>query len=122
MIRWKLNVVMAEKRMTVTKLVELTGISRQVISRMKNSDELNHLPMPVLDKLLTALGCTPNDLIEHIPGDPNSSPPPTPSSRSGESRTPRSRTRKSKKPKEPTPDNVIRIYFPRYSRKRSQGI
>jgi putative transcriptional regulator len=67
LIEWRLHVVMAEKRVTPSDLAERTGFNRVSISRLKNSLTMPRLNEETLDKLCTALGCQPGDLIRYIP-------------------------------------------------------
>ncbi|MGL6342553.1 MAG: helix-turn-helix domain-containing protein [Waterburya sp.] len=64
MIRWRLRVLMAEKKINNKTLAKLTGLHPTTISRLKNTDELKQVTGEVLNSLCNALVCTPNDLIE----------------------------------------------------------
>ncbi len=70
MIRWRLRVLMAEKKLNNKTLAEMTGIHPTTISRLKNTDELRQISGDVLNALCNALSCTPNDLIEFTPDEP----------------------------------------------------
>ena len=67
MIRWRLRVLMAEKKLNNKTLAKETGIHPTTISRLKNMDELKQISGEVLNALCNALECTPNDLIEFTP-------------------------------------------------------
>ena len=70
MIRWRLRVLMAEKKLNNKTLAEKTGIHPTSISRLKNMDELKQISGEVLNALCNSLECTPNDLIEFTPDNP----------------------------------------------------
>lgn len=59
---------MAVRKITVTHLSRLTGISRMNIYRLCN-DEADNFNRQTLDKLCTVLGCLPSDLIAFIPDE-----------------------------------------------------
>lgn len=67
MIRWRLRVLMAEKNITNQKLAELSGLHRVTISKLKKSDDLKQISGDTLNRLCSALECTPNDLMEFTP-------------------------------------------------------
>jgi putative transcriptional regulator len=67
MIRWRLRVLMAERKINNKTLAQLTGLNRVTISRLKNTDNLKQISGEVLNQLCNALDCTPNDLIEFTP-------------------------------------------------------
>ncbi len=71
MIRWRLRVLMAEKKINNKTLAEQTGIHPTTISRLKNTDELKQISGEVLNALCNSLECTPNDLIEFTPDNPS---------------------------------------------------
>lgn len=70
-IRWKLRVVMADRKMTAKKLSELMGVHRVTISGWANSDAIPNFgdANATLDKLCNILECTPGDLIVYTPDD-----------------------------------------------------
>lgn len=61
---WKLLI---EQEMTKKALREKTGISISTLTRMGHDD---YVSMKILDDICNALGCTPNDVIRHIPDVP----------------------------------------------------
>jgi putative transcriptional regulator len=65
LIRWRLNVVMADRRMSVKELAEKMGMNRVSISKLKASDEYPQISGETLNKLCYYLRCTPSDLIEY---------------------------------------------------------
>ncbi len=73
MIRWRLRVLMAEKKLNNKTLAEMTGIHRTTISRLKNLDEVKQISSDILNALCIALNCTPNDLLEFTPDPPQNS-------------------------------------------------
>ena len=73
MIRIKLKAVLAEKGIKQKDLVAMTGIRQPTLSVM-NSNSVKHIPLDVLDKLCTVLGCQPADLLEFVPDENEKSP------------------------------------------------
>ncbi len=71
-VRWKLRVVMAERKITNKALAEVLGMNPVSISKLKNTDELPEIGGEALAKLcdgiaqLSGKPCTLFDLIEHI--------------------------------------------------------
>ncbi|MEC4819559.1 MAG: helix-turn-helix transcriptional regulator [Scytonema sp. PMC 1069.18] len=84
MIRWRLRILMAEKKISNKELSELSGIHRTSISKLKNTDEIEQISGRVINSLCNALTIayrargdnrtiTPNDLFEYtFDGDDNS--------------------------------------------------
>ncbi|MGL4882235.1 MAG: helix-turn-helix domain-containing protein [Waterburya sp.] len=68
MIKWKLNEVMAEKRMQNRRLAELMGIHENSVYRLRAVDRMPRLSEETLYKLCINLKCTPNDLMEVLEG------------------------------------------------------
>lgn len=62
MVKFRLKVLRAERDMTQTRLVELTGIRRPTISAIENNStkviKLDHI-----DRICQALNCNPADLF-----------------------------------------------------------
>ena len=124
MIRWKLNTLMAERRVSIKQLSEATGIHRTTISKLKGTDEYRAVTGEVLNKLCKAFGCPVWELIEYIPenpSDPPDFPPPAWSnpvqyqSSSIRSVLPASNQNSNEKPKGDTSSNIIEVIFPRHS-------
>ena len=69
MIRWRLRVVMAERKISTQELADKVGISRVSISRLRNTpnDAYPRISGNVLNKLCQALQCEPKDLIAYQP-------------------------------------------------------
>lgn len=65
-IKWKLRSVMADRKMTATRLADLMGINRVTVSGWANSDEVPSFRnfSETLDQLCQHLNCSPADLIE----------------------------------------------------------
>lgn len=58
----KLDLLMAEKCLTLEKLSKITGVSQVTIARMKNGSQK---PRPItIGKIAKALGIKPEELIE----------------------------------------------------------
>lgn len=74
-IRWKLRVIMADRRIANKALAEVVGMNPVSISKLKNTDELPEIGGETLAKLcdgiakLSSLPCYPSDLIEYIPDE-----------------------------------------------------
>ena len=77
-IRWRLRVLMAEKKITNKELAERSGIHRVTISNLKQTDELKQITGDVLNKLCNGLTeadkargsdviISPGQLIEYSP-------------------------------------------------------
>ncbi|MCG6138569.1 MAG: helix-turn-helix transcriptional regulator [Nostoc sp. LLA-1] len=84
MIRWRLRILMAEKKISNKELAELSGIHPTSISKLKNADEIEQISGRVLNNLCNGLTkayyakgyeriITPGDLFEYTydgDGDP----------------------------------------------------
>jgi DNA-binding Xre family transcriptional regulator len=84
MIRWRLRILMAEKKISNKKLAELSGIHPTSISKLKNTDEIEQISGRVLNSLCNGLTkayqaagdnriITPGDLFDYTfddDGDP----------------------------------------------------
>lgn len=66
MIKWRLKVLMAERDMDNTKLMELTQLHRNTITKLKNNRP-DRLTIDTLNRLCQALDCQPGDLMSYIP-------------------------------------------------------
>lgn len=69
MIRIKLDVMMAERKMSLNKLSELVGITPANLSILKNEGKA--IRFTTLDALCKALDCQPGDLMEYIEENEN---------------------------------------------------
>ncbi len=76
MIRWRLRMLMAEKKITNKELAELSGIHPTSISKLKNADEIEQISGRVLNNLCNGLTrayqargenriITPGDLLDY---------------------------------------------------------
>ncbi|MBE9037203.1 helix-turn-helix domain-containing protein [aff. Roholtiella sp. LEGE 12411] len=84
MIRWRLRILMAEKKISNKELALLSGIHPTSISKLKNADEIEQISGRVLNNLCNALTkayhakgderiITPGDLFDYTydgDGDP----------------------------------------------------
>ena len=55
MIRWRLRILMAEKKITNKELAQLSGIHPTSISKLKNADEIEQISGRVLNNLCNGL-------------------------------------------------------------------
>lgn len=78
MIRWRLRVLMAEKKISNKELAESSGLHRVTISKLKRTDELGQITGETINSVLNGLNklyrqkgesriLTPSDLIEYTP-------------------------------------------------------
>lgn len=58
----RLDVQLAEQRMTLTELSEKVGIHITNLSKLKNGD-VSFIRLETLDKICEALDCQPGDLL-----------------------------------------------------------
>lgn len=66
MIKNNIPVQMAEKRMNIQKVSDLTGISRTTLSKIVN-DKFTRIDLKTIDVLCKTLECNTQDLLEYIP-------------------------------------------------------
>jgi putative transcriptional regulator len=66
MIKMKLHILMAERRITQNKLSELTGIRQPTISAYYN-DKFKTIPREHLNILCRFFNCQVQDLIQYVP-------------------------------------------------------
>ena len=64
-IRINLDVVLAQKKMSVTELSEKVGITMANISILKNG-KAKAIRFTTLDKICEVLECQPGDILEYI--------------------------------------------------------
>lgn len=62
MIKCRLNILLAERRMNVAELHRLTGVSRTMLYLMSR-DEASRIDMEALEKVCRCLGCSVGDLF-----------------------------------------------------------
>ena len=67
-IRINLDVVLAQKKMSVTELSEKVGITMANISILKNG-KAKAIRFTTLDKICEVLECQPGDILEYIQDD-----------------------------------------------------
>lgn len=67
MIKWKLNEVMAKKRISNRKLAQLIQVHENSVYRLRKTDIMPRLTAEKLNNLCQALDCTTADLIDYIP-------------------------------------------------------
>lgn len=68
MIEWRLDVVMAERRMRGQKLSKITGYGQNWISRHRQLRQMPpRLSAVSLEKFCEALDCQPGDLLWYHP-------------------------------------------------------
>lgn len=65
MIKFKVKVMLAIRRMTQKELAEKTGIRPPTVSAICVGS-VKHLPVDVLEKICDVLDCQPGDLIEYV--------------------------------------------------------
>ncbi|MCA1010573.1 helix-turn-helix domain-containing protein [Halobacillus halophilus] len=68
MIRIKLDVVMAQRKISLNRLSELVGITPANLSILKN-EKGKAVRFSTLDALCKALDCQPGDLMEYREAD-----------------------------------------------------
>ena len=68
MIKFKIHILMAEKRMTQKDVMEATGIKTTVMNKYYYGT-IVRIPTLHIDKLCKLFNCQPNDLFEYIPDD-----------------------------------------------------
>lgn len=68
-IRWKLNEVMARKRVRNKDLAEALGITENSVYRLRRVDEMPRLMPERLNGICKALNCQPGDLLVYEPDD-----------------------------------------------------
>lgn len=67
MIRWKLNEVMARKRIRNKDLADALDITENSVYRLRKTDEMPRLTPERLNGICAALKCQPGDLLEWAP-------------------------------------------------------
>lgn len=63
MIRWKLNEMMADRRVTGKELADRLGYTEATISRLRKSRRMPRLTEKTLEGVCLHLKCTPADLL-----------------------------------------------------------
>ena len=77
-IRWKLRAVMADKKMSATRLAELLGVNRVTVSNWAGSAQVPDFrgTNERLNSFCMYLDCTPHDLIHYTPDEKSESEEP----------------------------------------------
>ena len=65
-IELKLDVMMAERRMSLNELAERIGISNVNLSKIKNN-KVTAVRFSTLAGICEALDCTPGDILKYVP-------------------------------------------------------
>ena len=68
MIVINVDVMLAKRKMSVTKLTELVGLSFANVSLIKNG-KVKAIRFATLDKICKALDCQTGDILEYRPDD-----------------------------------------------------
>jgi putative transcriptional regulator len=68
-IKWKLNRLMAERRISGKDLAKEINVHPNTIYRLRRTDEMPSIDGNILEKLCNALGCELTELIECAPND-----------------------------------------------------
>jgi DNA-binding Xre family transcriptional regulator len=64
MITSNLKYIMDQKRITISKLVELSGVSDHTILRVRRTQRIGECKLNTLEKIAKALKCKTKDLFE----------------------------------------------------------
>lgn len=62
-IRIRLDILLVERKMTLTELAEKVGLHINALSRLKNGD-VTFIRLETMDKICEALDCKPGDLLD----------------------------------------------------------
>jgi putative transcriptional regulator len=65
-IRINLDVMLAKRKMSVTQLSEMVGLTMANISILKNG-KAKAIRFPTLEAICKALDCQPGDILEYAP-------------------------------------------------------
>lgn len=74
-IRWKLNEVMAVKRVRNKELAEGVGVTETTVYRLRKVDEMPRLTPERLNSICQFLKCQPGDLLVYEPDLPEGTAP-----------------------------------------------
>lgn len=66
MLRWKLRVIMADRKISNKQLAESLGVHRNTIHQLKD-DKPTMIRLQLLEGLCQVLQCQPSDLFEFKP-------------------------------------------------------
>ena len=67
-IKLRLNVLMAERNISLNELADRVGITLANLSILKNN-KARAIRFSTLEALCRELQCAPGDLLEYVPGD-----------------------------------------------------
>ena len=70
-IVFNIDVMLAKRKMSVTELADRVGITVANMSVLK-CGKAKAIKVSTLEKLCSALGCQPGDLLEYLPDDKES--------------------------------------------------
>ena len=70
MIKNNLSKLLGERRMKMTDLCNITGISKNTIFRLYH-ELASNFSLKTIDKICSALNCNIQDLFEYIPNNKN---------------------------------------------------
>ena len=66
MIKNNLSRLLGERRMKMTELCKLTGLSKNTVFRIYH-DKVSNFSLESVDKICNALNCNVQDIFEYIP-------------------------------------------------------
>lgn len=65
-IRWQLQKVLDDKKVTPLELAHRLGVKHPTIYRMARQTHVTRITTDMLDRLCHALRCQPGDLMRHV--------------------------------------------------------
>lgn len=65
-IKWKLNQILSERRITSRSLSEALGIHENSVYRLRKEDQMPRLNHDTLKGICKFLECQPGDLLEYV--------------------------------------------------------
>ncbi|AYE37411.1 helix-turn-helix domain-containing protein [Companilactobacillus zhachilii] len=68
MIKINLDILLVQRKMTVTELAEKVGITQANISILKTG-KAKAIRFSTLEKICQVLACQPGDILEYVPDD-----------------------------------------------------
>lgn len=69
MIVWRLHLKMAEKRLKMSELARLTGLTPETISKYYHDRGVTAVEMETLNRFCKTLDCQPGDLLVYVPDE-----------------------------------------------------